>query len=143
MNHQSLNKGKLHKKSSKYGRCIECDRINTAIQWCHGCNSKRFQQNFENWTSGNVNIDKFIRDIQLTAKKPYKLLEWIPYDRFYDVEYIAKGGFGTVYRAKWKDGYINSWNEVDNQWRRYKPSFVALKCLNNSQEITLEFINEV
>ncbi len=64
---------------------------------CQACNSKRFQQNFNNWTSDNNDIDKFIQNIQLLAYNNYKVLEWIPYDRFYD---IIKGGFGKVYRAK-------------------------------------------
>ena len=54
------------------------------------CNTKFFQQNFKNWSSGNDDIDKFIQDTQLSATHPRKVLEWIPYDRFYDIEYIAK-----------------------------------------------------
>ena len=38
-------------------------------------------------------------------------LEWIPYDRFYDIKYIAKGEFGEVYRANWIDGYISYWSD--------------------------------
>ena len=66
---------------------------------CHKvCNAIHYQQNFENWTSGNNDIDKFIQDTQLSAHDSNdKPLEWIPYDRFYDIEYIAKGGFGKVY----------------------------------------------
>jgi len=79
----------------------------------------------------------------LSANNHYKVLEWIPYDRFYDVEYIAKGGFSKVYKAKWKDGYIRNWNINDFQWNRYGLEFVILKSLNNSQNVTLEFINEV
>jgi hypothetical protein len=26
-------------------------------------------------------------------------LKWIPYDRFKNVEYLDKGGFGTIYKA--------------------------------------------
>ena len=40
--------------------CEECNRKNTSFEWCKVCNAKHFQQNFENWTSGNDNIDKFI-----------------------------------------------------------------------------------
>jgi hypothetical protein len=36
-----------------------------------------FQHNFENWTSGNSNIDKFIQDTQLSAHHDVKrALEW-------------------------------------------------------------------
>jgi len=49
-----------------------------------------------------------------------------------------------VYRAKWKDREINGWNVSKYQWyRSYSDIFVAFKCFNNSQNTTLEFINEV
>ena len=111
----------------------------------NGCNAIRFQQNFDNWTSGNNDIDKFIQDSQLSshygASSP---LEWIPYDRFYDVKYIAKGGFGKVYRANWIDGCINYWNNYNQNWKRKGQNmFVILKSLNDPTNITSEFINEV
>ena len=126
-----------------YGLCKECNQKNTDYKWCKACNAKHFQQNFEKWSSGNVDIDKFIQDTQLSANK-YKVLEWIPYDRFYDIEYIAKGGFGKVYRANWIDGYIRKWDIKNKNWVRILSNkFVALKSLNNSKNVTLEFLNEV
>src|SRR5436190_558885 len=84
------------------------------------CNAIRFQLNFDNWTSGNNDIDKFIQDKQLSTHKDLsKALEWIPYDRFYDIKYLAKGGFGEVYyRANWIDGYIYCWNNYNQNWKR-------------------------
>ena len=62
--------------------------------------------------------------------------------RFYDIKYIAKGGFGKVYKANWIDGRILKWE--DQNWERDEPNkFVALKSLNNSKNITSEFLNEV
>ena len=124
--------------------CEECNQPNTDLYWCSSCNAKRFQQNFKNWTSDNDNIDKFIRHTQLSAKEWYEVIEWIPYDRFYDIKFIAKGGFGNVYRANWIDGYIHNLNNKNKKWFRHdQDEFVALKSLNNSKNVTLEFINEV
>jgi hypothetical protein len=124
--------------------CKECKKINTGYDWCNACNAKHFQQDFENWTSGNTDIDKCIQDTQLLAKGHHKILEWIPYDKLHDIEYIAKGGFGRVYSAKWIDGYVQSWDCENKCWRRVKSNmYVALKSLNNSRNITSEFINEV
>ena len=100
-----------------------------------------FQQNFKNWTSGNDNIDKFIQKVQLKAKSSYEILEWIEHDRFENVEYLARGGFGTVFKAIWKDGPWK-WDEDSKQKRKGKTE-VALKCLHNSQNITAEFLREV
>ncbi|CAB4431361.1 unnamed protein product [Rhizophagus irregularis] len=121
--------------------------LNDICEKCYiACNSIHFQRNFNNWTnSGNNDIDKFIQNSQLSAHNDIKkALEWIPYDRFYDIKYIAKGGFGKVYRAKWIDGYIDKWDDHNQDWKRkYQNMVVALKSLNNSKNVTLEFMNEI
>ncbi|RIA87997.1 kinase-like domain-containing protein [Glomus cerebriforme] len=128
----------------EYGMCEECKQKNIRDFWCNTCNAKRFQQNFKNWTSGNDDVDKFIQQTQLSAKEHYKVLEWIPYDRFYNIEYIAKGGFVKVYKAIWIDGLIEYWDNKNKNWTREFPDMdVALKSLNNSKNVTLEFINEI
>ena len=105
--------------STSWGICEECNQPNTGrCGWCNSCNAKRFQENFKNWTSGNDNIDKFIQHIQISANNRYKVIEWIPYDRFKNIEYIAKGGFGIVYKAIWIDGYILSWDNKNKNWIR-------------------------
>ena len=138
----------LKQRYINYGLCKECKQPNTGNSWCQSCNSKRFQQNFKNWTSGNSDVDKLIQESQLNAKNYEEVLEWIEYDRLENIEYITKGGFGKVYKAIWKDGYIKWWDYETNQWERHNKSiygdmYVALKCLNNSKNITLEFLNEV
>jgi hypothetical protein len=108
------------------------------------CNKIYFQQNFNNWTSGNNDIDKFIQYSQLLAHDNVKALEWIPYNKFYNIKYIAKGGFGKVYRANWIDGYMDNWDDYNQNWKRKDQNmFVALKSLNNSKNVTLDFMNEV
>jgi hypothetical protein len=124
--------------------CKECYQKNNKYRWCKECNAKNFQQQFKNWTSGNNDIDKFIQDAQLLANNSEKVLEWISYDRFRNIEFIAKGGYGKVYRANWIDGFITNWDNKTKNWKRIYPNKeVALKSLNNSKNVTLEFINEV
>ncbi|GBC54500.2 kinase-like domain-containing protein [Rhizophagus irregularis DAOM 181602=DAOM 197198] len=97
------------------------------------------KKNFKNWTSGNKIVDDFIKKAQLRAKNNFELIEWIEYDKFYNIEYLDEGGFGTIFKAIWKDGYIESWDFENNQWKRCnKNTKVALKRLNNSKDITNE-----
>ncbi|GBC38506.2 kinase-like domain-containing protein [Rhizophagus irregularis DAOM 181602=DAOM 197198] len=134
----------LQQLFDRYGRCEECNQIMTDFNWCHTCNVERFRKNFNNWTSGNKDIDKFIQETQLSAKQHFNILEWISYESFRDIKYIAKGGFGKVYRAKWKDGYIFMWDNKIQNWGRLQPNmFVALKSLNNSKNVTSAFISEI
>ncbi|GBC08787.1 hypothetical protein RclHR1_08390001 [Rhizophagus clarus] len=121
--------------------------VNSLIQVVFGvvirsCNAKRFQQNFKNWTSGDSNVDKLIQESQLNAQNNWVKLEWIEYDSFENVEYVAKGGFGMIYKAIWKDGWIyTSWNHVTNKWNKdERNTNFALKCLNDSSN---EFLTEI
>ena len=137
------------------------DCNNTHYGWCKQCNAKRFQQDFHKWTSGNKFINKFIQESQLKARDYHNVLEWIPYNRLTNVKYLDKGGFSTVYKAIWLDGYIKKWDYENSQWERWtyeididsdeddnniskiKGYEVVLKSLDNSSSLNDEFLNEV
>src|ERR1051325_9547257 len=97
----------------EYGLCKKRKQPPNCHLWCRICN---FQQNFKNWTSGNHKIDEFIQKAQLKATQDIEVLEWIEYDEFENVKYLAKGGFGIAYKAIWKDGPIFRWDSKNNQW---------------------------
>ena len=67
-------------------------------------------------------------------------MEYVPYDKFKDVEFIAEGGFSKIYKSTWIDGPTvwNVWNK-----RHSGEMTVALKELNNSKNITSKGLNEV
>src|ERR1044072_1335441 len=135
----------LRERYKKYGLCRECSQPNTGDVWCQSCNSKHFQCDFNKWTSGNKKIDEFMQNFQLNATCHEEVLEWIPYEKFKNIEYLAKGGCGTVHKAKWiDDGYIKYWDISQNRWIRdaYRMDIV-LKSLNNSQNLTADFLQEV
>ncbi|RHZ60301.1 hypothetical protein Glove_355g70 [Diversispora epigaea] len=125
-----------------YGICEECGNENTDEEWCLQCNSQHFQQNFGNWTSGNKDIDEIIQESQSNCINYLSFIEWIPYSKFENIKYIDKGGFGKIYSATWKEGNILKWNLQQKQWERIYEKKVALKSLNNSQNITTGFLNE-
>ncbi|RHZ78874.1 hypothetical protein Glove_155g69 [Diversispora epigaea] len=122
--------------------CIKCHQKNTDRNWCHPCNAKRFQTEFTKWTSEDREIDKFIQQIQLKAIKFQEIIEWIPYDRFENVIYLAKGGFGIVYKAKWLGGYILFRDYKVENWKRSKKQDVCLKSLDSSTN-KFDFLQEI
>ncbi len=155
--------------NQEFGLCSDCNQPKTYHNWCQNCNSKIFQQEFSKWTSGNEHIDKFIQDTQLKARNIDEIIEWIPHNRLRNIQYLAKGGFSTIYKAIWLNGYIVSWNGINKHWQRYsgslenedyentkneiiksplneneiKGNHVVLKSLHNSSNINEEFLNEV
>ena len=97
----------------------------------------------QSWTSsGNEKLDEIIRNTQLEAKGfgSCYYIEWIPYDDLKNIEKIGKGGFATVYLGRWSNGP----SFVRNDKRYYYTNGpVALKKLENSQNISDEFLKEV
>jgi serine/threonine protein kinase len=65
-------------------------------------------------------------------------MEFVPYNRFKDVKYIAEGGFSRIYKSTWIDG-PTIWNNN----RHSGEMTVALKELNNSKYINPKELNEV
>jgi hypothetical protein len=124
--------------------CKDCKTpYPTAEHWCKVCNGKHFVGQFKEWSSGNEDIDTFIREAQTNAAEPGRVLEWIPFDKLEDIEKKGRGGFGTVYHAKWKEGYIRDWDSSRKQWNRSGLMDVVLKSLDNSEDISLDYLKEV
>ena len=121
----------------------ECKNTSNKENWCQPCYSKHLQNDFEKWTSGNIDIDKFIQKTQLVANISDRVIEWIPYHKLKHIKYIAKGEFGSVYSAFWLDGKIDKWNINNQQWDRLGYQRVALKILNNSSNSISDFLKEL
>ena len=95
------------------------------------------------WTSsGDEKLDEIIRNTQLEAKgfDSRYYIEWIPYDDLKNIKKIGKGGFATVYQSEWSNGPRIA---LENKRYYYKNGLVALKKLENSQNVSDEFLKEV
>ncbi|GBC24406.2 kinase-like domain-containing protein [Rhizophagus irregularis DAOM 181602=DAOM 197198] len=98
--------------------------------------------------SGNKVIDDFIISI-LSNSAIYKRrklvnLEFVPYERFKNIKFVAEGGFSKIYKAIWIDGPLtNKWNYKKKEFNRKGGKTVALKELNNSKNIESKELNEL
>ncbi|RGB42196.1 kinase-like domain-containing protein [Rhizophagus diaphanus] len=95
----------------------------------------------EGWTSGNNDIDKFIKDTIYDARyRGYKFINWVPFNRFKDIKQIGEGGFAKIYSATWIDGEAEYEKQDDRSWKKREPEpmEVALKRL----KIHWKFIKE-
>ncbi|RIA86647.1 kinase-like domain-containing protein [Glomus cerebriforme] len=79
-------------------------------------------------SSGNKVIDDFLR-YTLSKKISLKRMEFVPYNRFKDVELIAEGEFSKIYKTTWIDGPMS-------HFRNYFT--VALKELDDFKNIKPE-----
>ena len=124
----------------KYGECPTCNKYNTNWTWCQSCNPKLLT---EGWTSGNETLDEFIKITQIKSTNYHysNHLQWIPYNDLTNIEKMCEGGFATIPKATWLNGY-KSVNYKDNK-RISKNMPVALKKLHNSHNISDELLNYV
>ncbi|RHZ88505.1 hypothetical protein Glove_22g76 [Diversispora epigaea] len=133
--------------SEEKQQCNNCQNWHQATQYCEFCIRKYLKNNFENWTSGNNEIDKLIQECQQKTVSPDAIIEWISYNQLENIEYLTEGGCATVYTAIWKDGQNIKWNSDKQILERLGRQKIILKRLNNSnsnnvhwfQEITLSF----
>ncbi|POG79155.1 kinase-like domain-containing protein [Rhizophagus irregularis DAOM 181602=DAOM 197198] len=147
--------------SNSNGNHENCYKPNDGKLWCKECVPRYM---IEGWTSGNNGIDEFIKDTIYDAKIGYDdyddddddnddsdgddypiFLEWVPFDKFEDIKQIGEGGFSKVYSAIWIDGKAKYIKQNDGSWKKKEPEpkKIALKKLNESQNISADYLNEI
>lgn len=126
--------------TNKIIKCIKCNKrilINNShiCYYCYGMNSLVVN-------SGNVKIDNFIKGTHKVTNSSYTpYLMWVPFNEFTIVKKIGQGGFGQIYKAAWD---IEEGISRKGSVKRLKgKKEIVLKILNNSQNVDIEFLNEV
>lgn len=129
----------------------KCQRCCRGL-YCKPCNSVIWGNNFQNWTSDDANIDSLIQASQLDANNAWKLLEWIEYSNFIDIESVPEEWFGCTYKATWKDGPITYkcdkgknryWDVERSEWGRQGETLVAIKKYPDGMDARSDLLNEV
>ena len=118
--------------------CINCSKqyMDIYYRWCKSCQINDSKNDFTKWTSGNEKIDNLIQEMQLKIDFYSDVVfEWISYHQFYN---IRKIGNNDLCLTIWIDGPL-CYNKSKNEYTRSQNKNVALKYLNDSQNI----INEV
>ncbi|CAB5366370.1 unnamed protein product [Rhizophagus irregularis] len=108
--------------------CSYCDKPFSEELWCKECDPFKL---IEGWTSGNPNVDKFIKNIMYNVRNVYYngLFERVPFNRFTDIKEIGEGEFAKIYSATWIDGVSKYYVDDDGNWKKEDsvPMKVALK----------------
>ena len=120
----------IGKKYYLVGNLFEIStRLNKEVL-CEGCKRKEIRKLADK--CGNEEIAKFLYECRLNAKNHNNYIQWIPFDEFKNIEYLAKGGFGEVHKALWVDGY-----------QYYKDQEVVLERIHNSNDKIVDILKEV
>src|SRR5205809_4991850 len=99
--HKLINK--IGKKYDLYENLFKMNvRLNKEVL-CEGCKRKEIRKLADE--CGNEKIAKFLYECRLNRKRYHDdYIQWIPFDEFINIEYLAKGSFGEVHKATWIDG---------------------------------------
>ncbi|EXX64261.1 hypothetical protein RirG_144490 [Rhizophagus irregularis DAOM 197198w] len=126
-------------------KCKECNIRNIIDENHETC--QLCYEIFKSNLSGNKIIDDIIRNtrVNFVEGKIRRILEFVPYDQFKNIEFIAEGGFSKIYKAIWVDGPIDEYydSRTSNTIVHNNNYTVVLKKLNNSKNITSKELNEV
>ncbi|GES95295.1 kinase-like domain-containing protein [Rhizophagus clarus] len=127
--------------------CVKCgnkyesdEYTNENDKWCKACQLNHLKRNFANWTSNNEKIDNFIQKCQSKINKHSDtIFEWIPYNKFTNINEIRKSDFAI---ATWEDGPL-CYSYSNRKYKRKLNEAVLLKYLYNSQHIDNTFLNKI
>ncbi|GES93962.1 kinase-like domain-containing protein [Rhizophagus clarus] len=138
--------------------CEKCGEKNDSkrYKFCNACHINYLRNDFTNWTSGNEQIDSFIRKKQLRVDCLKGIVfKWIPYNQLSNIKerenrlsstsqskssslpvsrsssVSSSSSISSYTAATWKDSLCSSNRNV------------ALKYLDDSQHISEEFLNKV
>ncbi|RHZ72512.1 hypothetical protein Glove_242g109 [Diversispora epigaea] len=105
-----------NKKMSKH-YCPECEqRLADNSWWCKPCQRRNFEENFDNWTSGDKHINDFIKKTQMEAEECDQYIEWISFDDFINVVKADHSEVGILFTANWSKGPLDIWDPVEGQY---------------------------
>ncbi|KAG9300676.1 hypothetical protein G9A89_023474 [Geosiphon pyriformis] len=142
---QKMLQSRAAKTTSGYhqdrNQCHQCQRKYFGQDICQECRAFLISENLATLrSSGNQEIDAFLKESNAEAIHHLGLFIWIPFAEFGNKQHIANGGFGSVSFAIWYCGkYSSSIEESSNNYTQE----VVLKSLKNSQNITKNFLNEI
>src|SRR4051812_22913425 len=143
LSNKDYDRDKIFYNSGARRICENCNQKCLATLYCEYCVQNYLKNNFSNWTSGNNDIDDLIKICQMETFMPNVIVEWIPYNNLQNIKYLTEGGFSKIYTAIWIDGKYNEWNSKEQQLIRLGTIEVILKKLENVENASQSWFEEV
>ncbi|CAG8469726.1 11316_t:CDS:10 [Ambispora gerdemannii] len=104
---------------------------------CFACEKKELPKM---WTSGNVIVDNFIKEIQSKANNQQSYLQWLRYESFSEIKDMGKIGKKNIYSAIWLEGPIT---RQPTPWAVQNNCKVILKEIEREEINLVSFLDEV
>ncbi|RGB40413.1 hypothetical protein C1646_687876 [Rhizophagus diaphanus] len=89
------------KSKYKKSKCPECNKrrkpLDEKHQICHVC--YKVKMVYKYGSSVNKTIDDFIKYTQINLVNSNGKIEYVPYEQFINIKFIAEVGFSKIYKA--------------------------------------------
>src|SRR5205823_12310093 len=72
--------------------CIDCE-LNKEIL-CESCKERKIEKLTDKCE--NKEMTRYLYDCKLNGRRNDRCIQWVPFNEFRNIEYLAKGGFGEV-----------------------------------------------
>src|SRR2546423_33364 len=76
-----------HLGKKEFSKCSNCSNLCENLEACEFCIKNFLEKDFGKWTSGNTEIDELIKNRQRNIIKIDHIVEWIPFNKFQDVQF--------------------------------------------------------
>jgi hypothetical protein len=140
---EDYDRGKIIYNEGAKRICENCNQKCLATLYCEHCVRNYLKAKFSNWTSRNNDIDNLIQECQRKTLMPNKVLEWIPYNKLQNIEYLTRGGCSEIYTADWIGGDYYEWDSKEQELKRFGTIKVILKKLENIENANQRWFDEV
>ncbi|RIB22931.1 kinase-like domain-containing protein [Gigaspora rosea] len=123
------------------GSCNSCNQYNTSPAWCQSCDPISVSQMS---TSGNKDIDEYIKRFSFKATRYEEVIEWIPFDRLDNIQTMNRKKSDSEVFSNWLDG-VRTVLRTDGSCTQSRiPSYlVALKTFPGSNMNSVDFLKEL
>ncbi|KAG9292318.1 hypothetical protein G9A89_009130 [Geosiphon pyriformis] len=134
-------------------RCSYCQKSikENSNNFCSLCHFLFFEKLYRDFSSGNKLVDEIIKNPIYIPPKPNgncvdnsNYYQWIPWECLSNINEIARGGFGIIYKATLIDGLIDEWSIKHNgsmEYKRRRPEEVAIKIMSTNRSDVFKELN--
>ncbi|CAB4489803.1 unnamed protein product [Rhizophagus irregularis] len=130
-------------------KCFICnnkypENTTSTVYDCEKCYQMIIEEDFKNWTSGNKELDRVIRQSQLNVKNSNDIfLEVIPFEFGRLLNKIGMGGFSTIYLAYLRISRYSEAFRMNPYWNSRCGRVVLKSFVKSNSNIIANLAKEV
>ncbi|CAB5383394.1 unnamed protein product [Rhizophagus irregularis] len=120
-------------------KCDDCEKTYFPCGWCSRCEGNYYITRFDQWTTGNSELDELIRESQKFSNAPSDIIVYIPFENIVSISAITD----KVTKIIWPEGPRHRWDTRNEVWVGTGPYDSVMKRLTNKNKLCADFIRQI